>query len=143
MHRCICVHSFIQTISIVPLQVNYYSEALPTQHGYCAGVSHRSTTGNYELRTCPRSYMVARVRVEPMTLWAKGVISINAPHTSHMLILPSIKRGFVFYFITYVNLKEIARSAGHFKSAAGHRLDSLQCLAITFTFPRYLWNNTI
>ena len=31
-------HSFIQSISIVPLQVHYYSEALPTQHGYCAGV---------------------------------------------------------------------------------------------------------
>src|SRR6218665_4136180 len=30
---------FIQTISIAPLQVHFYSEALPTQHGYCAGVS--------------------------------------------------------------------------------------------------------
>ena len=29
---------FIQAISIAPLQVNYYSEALPTQHGYCVGV---------------------------------------------------------------------------------------------------------
>src|SRR6218665_4004853 len=27
--------SFIQAISIAPLQVHYYSEALPTQHGYC------------------------------------------------------------------------------------------------------------
>ena len=34
------VHSFIQTISIAPLQVQYYSEALPTQHGCCVGVSH-------------------------------------------------------------------------------------------------------
>src|SRR6218665_3299549 len=33
----------------------YYSGALPTQHGYCAGVSRRSATGNCELRTCPRS----------------------------------------------------------------------------------------
>src|SRR6218665_1713563 len=49
------VHSFIQTISIAPLQVHFYSEALPTQHGYCAGVSRRSATGNCELRTCPRS----------------------------------------------------------------------------------------
>ena len=47
--------SFIQTISTVPLQVHYYSEALPTQHGYCARVSRRSATGNCELRTCPRS----------------------------------------------------------------------------------------
>jgi len=33
----------------------HYSEALPTQHGYCAGVSCRSATGNCELRTCLRS----------------------------------------------------------------------------------------
>ena len=39
------IHSFIQTISIALLQV-HYSEALPTQHGYCAGVSRRSVTGN-------------------------------------------------------------------------------------------------
>jgi len=50
-----CVHSFIQAISKAPLQVHYYSEALPTQHGYCVGVSHRSTTGNCEWRGCPRS----------------------------------------------------------------------------------------
>ena|SRR6218665_1966912 len=32
------IHSFIHSISIVPLQVHYHSEALPTQHGYCVGV---------------------------------------------------------------------------------------------------------
>src|SRR6218665_2748735 len=48
-------NSFIQAISIVVLQVRYYSEELPTQHGHCAGVSRRSATGNCELRTCPRS----------------------------------------------------------------------------------------
>ena len=31
------IHSFIQAISIAPLQVHYYSEALPTQHGYFVG----------------------------------------------------------------------------------------------------------
>ena len=30
---------FIQAISIAPVQVHFYSEALPTQHGYCIGVS--------------------------------------------------------------------------------------------------------
>jgi len=29
------IHSFIQAISIAPLQVHHYSEALPTQHGHC------------------------------------------------------------------------------------------------------------
>jgi len=59
IHKYIC-HSFIHSdhfykLSIAPLQVRYYSEALPTQHGYCAGVSRRSATGNCELRTSPRS----------------------------------------------------------------------------------------
>src|SRR6218665_1097714 len=40
------IHLFIQATSIAPLQVDYYSEALPTQHRYCVGVSHLSTTGN-------------------------------------------------------------------------------------------------
>ena len=31
------IRSFIQAISIAPLQAYYYSEALPTQHGYCVG----------------------------------------------------------------------------------------------------------
>ena len=47
--------SFIQTLFIAPVQVHFYSEALPTQHGYCAGVSRRSATDNCELRTYPRS----------------------------------------------------------------------------------------
>src|SRR6218665_2359055 len=29
------INSFIQAISITPLKVQYYSEALPTQHGVC------------------------------------------------------------------------------------------------------------
>ena len=41
-------NSFILDISISPLQVHYYSEALPTQHGYFVGVSHQSATGNCE-----------------------------------------------------------------------------------------------
>ena len=78
------IHSFIHTISIAPFQVHYYSEALPTQNGYYAGISRRSATGNWEWRTCPRSlYVVARAGVEPMTLRTKGVDSTNAPHTPH------------------------------------------------------------
>jgi len=43
------IHSFIPDISIAFLQVHYYSEALPTQHRYCAGDSCRSATGNCRL----------------------------------------------------------------------------------------------
>ena len=48
--------NFIQTTSIAPLQVHYYSESFPTQHGYCAGISRRSAIGKCELRTCLRSH---------------------------------------------------------------------------------------
>ena len=47
-------HSLIQVMSIVPLQVHYYPEALPI-HGYCIAVSRRSATGNCEWRTCPKA----------------------------------------------------------------------------------------
>src|SRR6218665_641725 len=66
------MHSFSQTISIVPHQVHFYSEALPTQHGYCAGVSRRSATGNCELKTCSSLYVAARAGVEPTTLRFKS-----------------------------------------------------------------------
>src|SRR6218665_3811189 len=49
------IHSFIMAISIVPIQVLYYSEALPTT----ARILYRSftpkRTGNCRSRTCPRS----------------------------------------------------------------------------------------
>jgi len=44
----IFIQLIILAISIAPLQVHCYSEALPTQHGYCVGVSCRSATGNCE-----------------------------------------------------------------------------------------------
>src|SRR6218665_1935709 len=47
-HVVIFIHLFIQAISIALLQVLCYSEALPTQHRYCVGVSRRSATGNCE-----------------------------------------------------------------------------------------------
>src|SRR6218665_1050360 len=37
-------YSFIHSISIAPLQVLYYSEALPKQHRYCVIVSRRGTS---------------------------------------------------------------------------------------------------
>ena len=90
--------SFIRTISIAPLQVHFYSEALPTQHGYCAGVSHRSATGNCELRTYPRSLHIRggyRAKVEPTTLRLKAIDSTNAPprhHAPHSVTTTSTTR---------------------------------------------------
>src|SRR6218665_523348 len=72
---------FIHTISIAPLQVHFYSEALPTQHGYCAEVSRRSATGNCELGTCRRVpiYVAVGAGIEPTTLRLKAIDSTNAP----------------------------------------------------------------
>src|SRR6218665_2346969 len=53
--RLLSGYSFIQTISIAPLQVTSHAEAPPTQHRCCAGVLRRNATGNRELKTCPRS----------------------------------------------------------------------------------------
>ena len=72
-------YSFIQAISVAPLQVRY-SEALLTKHGSCVGVSRPSATGNCAWRTCPRSlYVAARAGFEPATIRTKGVEYTNAP----------------------------------------------------------------
>src|SRR6218665_367324 len=71
------VHTFIQTISIAPLQVHSYSEALPTHHEYCAGASRQSATGNCKLRTCPRS--LPKWRLERDSNISKGFDTTNAP----------------------------------------------------------------
>src|ERR1700733_13094467 len=48
--------SINQSISMVPLQVTFYSEALPTQRGRCVGVSRQSAVSvQCEKRTCSRS----------------------------------------------------------------------------------------
>src|SRR6218665_2440765 len=78
--RNIFIHSFFEAISIAPLAGRYYSEALPTQNGYCVGVSRRSAIGNCELRTCPGSlYVAARAGFEPTTLRSRGFYSTKAP----------------------------------------------------------------
>jgi len=78
------LNSFIQAISIAPVQVHYYSEALPIQHRYCAGISRRSATATVSEGLAQGPYATARVGVELMTLRTKGVDSTNAPLTPHM-----------------------------------------------------------
>ena len=77
-HQFSSVHSlsqadilFIPAISIAPLQVFYYSEALPTTHG-CA-----QATAGKGLAQGP--YVAARAVVEPTTLRLKVVDSTKAP----------------------------------------------------------------
>jgi len=60
------IHSFIPDISIAPLQVHYYSEALPTtalySYWYCVELTRRSATGNHEWMTWFGSPSAAQFR---------------------------------------------------------------------------------
>ena len=79
------IHSFIQAISIAPLQVHYYSEALPTQHGYCAEFHTEAPQATVSEGLVQGPYVAARAGVEPMILRTKGIDSTNAPHAPHMI----------------------------------------------------------
>src|SRR6218665_2100122 len=74
------IHSFIPAISIAPLQVLYYSEALPTT----ARILYRSFTPKRPQATAAKGlaqgpYVAARAGVEPTTLWLRVIISTKAP----------------------------------------------------------------
>jgi len=62
------IHSFIPDIYVAPLQVHYYSEALPTTAWYCVRVStpkrYRTSEG---LAQGPYLHVAAEVGFEPAT----------------------------------------------------------------------------
>src|SRR6218665_987573 len=73
------IHTFIPAISVAPLQVLYYSEALPTT----ARILYRSytpkRTANCRYRTCPRSLRGGYIAgVELTTLRLKVIVSTKA-----------------------------------------------------------------
>src|SRR6218665_1974849 len=70
---CIIIHSFILDISIAPLQVHYYSEALPTAALILCQSKHAKalqTTVSEGLAQGP--YVAARVGFRPATLRTQG-----------------------------------------------------------------------
>src|SRR6218665_811697 len=73
------IHLFILAISIAPLQVLYYSEALPTTARilYRSFTPKRKATVGKGLAQGP--YVAARAGVEPTTLQLKVITSTNAP----------------------------------------------------------------
>ena|SRR6218665_1455365 len=76
LHR---FHSFIQVISIAPLQVHYYSRhSRGTVPEFLAEAPQ--ATASEGLAQCP--YVAARTGFEPATLRTKGVESTNAPPQS-------------------------------------------------------------
>src|SRR6218665_2864436 len=107
-HGCTCALTLACTyvcISIAPLQVHVYSEALPTQHEYCAGVSRRSATGNCELRTCQRS-LRGGIRfldppVERLRLYQCATTSNNILNVLKLLSQRWFLRSLIFPLLTY------------------------------------------
>ena len=73
------LNSFVQAISIAPLQVHYYSEVLPTQHGYCVGVSAKAPHATASEGLAQGPYVAARAGLELVTLRTKGDESTNEP----------------------------------------------------------------
>jgi len=77
------IHSFIQAISVVPLQVHYYLEVLPTQHRHCVGVNTPKCHRQLRVTDLPKE-------VELVTLWTKGDESTNeTPHPTIIYMMPS------------------------------------------------------
>src|SRR6218665_1562326 len=73
-------HSFILAISIAPLRVHYYSEALPTTAGIllCIGVSRRSAQATVSKGLAQGPYEAARAEVKPTTLRLRVIDLTNA-----------------------------------------------------------------
>ena len=73
------IHSFIPAISTAPLQVLYYSEALPTTARILYRRFTPKRTGNAGKGLAQGPYMAARAGVEPTTLQLRVIASTNAP----------------------------------------------------------------
>jgi len=85
------IHSFIHpAISIAPLQVLYYSEALQAtaRIAYYIGVSRRSAQATVGKGLDQGPYMAARAGVEPTTLRLKEIVSTKAPPRPCYIMAP-------------------------------------------------------
>ena len=85
------VHSFILAISIAPLQVLCYSEALPTTARNGIGVSRRSAQATAGKGLAQGSYVTARAGVEHTTLRLRVIASTNAPSRPTIVDLADIE----------------------------------------------------
>jgi len=76
------IHPFIQAISIASLTVLCCSEALPTQHGYCLGISRLSATGNFVIKLLKVLTCTWRLERES-NLWLFGRKASTLPKRRH------------------------------------------------------------
>ena len=92
---------FIQAISTAPLQVHYYSEALPTQYGYCVGVSQVTTSEGL----AQGLYLAARTGYEPATIRTKGAESTNEPPRPTYYVISLSYHNFYHNFLSVTSKK--------------------------------------
>ena len=120
-------NSFIQVISLAPLQVHCYSEALPTQHGHRVGVPRRSPADNTASEALAHGpYLAAWAGFEPTKIRTKGDESTNEP--PRLINLREIKNTrvtFIFY------LKIHGRD---FKTIVGPLCIDLRCTFVKQVF---------
>ena len=130
LHVCVCIskysiiHSLIQTISIAPIQVHYYSKALPTQHA----------TGNCELKTCPRPLRGGYIEWESNPLsFGRKTPSLPMRHTrpTNIILLCNIMYLSVLPSIVSVSLSVSVRLC-HFMSVRWILLPSRSKLILVF-----------
>ena len=84
------IHSFIQTIFRALLQIHYYSQVLPTQHGYCVRVSRQSATGNCEWKICRRSPMWRLERDSNPPPFKQKAMNLPMSHHAPQSVVPHI-----------------------------------------------------
>jgi len=105
-----CTWRIIQAtcISKARLQVHYYSEVLPTQHGYYVGVSRMKRHRQLRVKDFPK---VSRAGFIPVTLRTKGDEPTNEPPRpikltcllnnllTHLIGLLTYRRDKISYFL--------------------------------------------
>ena len=81
-HRYSFIHSFILDSYIAPLQVHYYSEALPTQHLslYCVAVYAGATEATVGEGLAKGHYLAVRAEFEPTTFQSTAIDSKKSHH---------------------------------------------------------------
>src|SRR6218665_3925691 len=110
------IYSFILAISIAPLQVLYYSEALPTT----ARILYRSFTpkSTDNCRTgiglAQDPYMAARAGVEPTTRRLKAIDSTKAPPCPTLCMIAWCTMSIVQDTINYIGCQSSKESSSKF-----------------------------
>ena len=126
------MHSFIPAISIAPLQVLYYSEALPTTAWIytVSEFSRRSAQATVGKGLAQGSYVVARAGVKPTTLRLKVIVSTNAPPRPEIIRpweLNSCLNTFYWKSTSVIRPKLRQKFAAHYElNALGYTLSAVR-----------------